>query len=44
MISPLQYGHFELDEVLDGSATQQDTYDACVAQAVDQFLQVRSTN
>ena len=36
----MQFGQFELDEVLDGSSTQQTAYETCVAPAVEAFLQV----
>lgn len=37
----MQYGQFELDEVLDSSSSQQDVYEACASDAVQHFLQVR---
>ena len=40
--SPIRgtFGQFEVDDVIGSSSTQEDAYEACVAPAVEKFLQV----
>jgi hypothetical protein len=40
--SPIRgtFGQFELDDVIGSSSSQEDAYEACVAPAVEEFVQV----